>query len=42
MARAIPFTGNGTDRWNAAAVAVLLIALAVVALVNLALHAASS
>jgi hypothetical protein len=42
IAQAVPFTGNDTDRWNAVAVAVLLMALAVVALVNLALQAARS
>jgi len=42
IARAVPYTVNGTDRWNAVAVAVLLMVLAVAALVQLALHAPGS
>jgi hypothetical protein len=42
IANAVPFTGNETDRWNAVAVAVFLMVIAVVALVNLALNAARS
>ena len=42
IAAEIPFTGNDTDRWNAVAVAALLMVLVVGALVNVALHAAGA
>jgi hypothetical protein len=42
VVKAVPFTGNDTDRWNAVAMAVMLLALAAAALLNLAFHAVRS
>jgi hypothetical protein len=42
VAKAIPFTGNDTDRWNAVAVVVMLLTVTLAALVQLVLRAAGS
>ena len=43
VAKAIPFTANDTDRWNAVAVVVMLLMIpTLVALVHLVLHTAGS